>query len=104
MLVPIKNQIDSSETRSMSATTAAVPIAAGSVRQASCNTTTAGYFAAFVALGLTTGLLGPTLPGLASQTSASLSAISYLFTARSLGYVLGATGGGGLYDRRAGNR
>src|SRR5258706_12529814 len=88
----------------MRATTAAVPIAAGSVRIASRSSATAGYFAAFVALGLTTGLLGPTLPGLASQTSASLNAISYLFTARSLGYVLGATSGDGLYVRPDGIR
>lgn len=87
----------------MSTTTAAFPIAAASLRPRSRAAVTAAYFAAFVALGLTTALLGPTLLGLAKHTNARLSAISYLFTARSLGYVLGALRGGGLYDRRAGN-
>ena len=64
---------------------------------------TAAYCAAFVALGLTTGSLGPTLTALAQQTHVGLSVISYLFTARSLGYVLGALRGGKLFDRRPGN-
>jgi FHS family Na+ dependent glucose MFS transporter 1 len=64
---------------------------------------TAAYFAAFVALGLTVGSLGPTLPSLAEQTHVGLGAISYLFTARSMGYVLGAVRGGRLFDRRPGN-
>jgi FHS family Na+ dependent glucose MFS transporter 1 len=63
----------------------------------------AAYFAAFVALGLTVGSLGPTLPSLAEQTHVGLNAISYLFTARSLGYVAGAVRGGRLFDRRPGN-
>ena len=49
---------------------------------------TAAYFVAFIALGLTAGSLGPTLPALAEQTHVGLSAISYLFTARSLGFAL----------------
>lgn len=64
---------------------------------------TVAYFGAFVCLGLTIGLLGPTLPGLAQQTRASLSTIGYLFTARSVGYVLGSFRGGRLFDRRSGN-
>ena len=64
---------------------------------------TAVYFAAFIALGLTVGSLGPTLPSLAEQTHVGLGAISYLFTARSMGYVLGAVRGGRLFDRHAGN-
>jgi len=64
---------------------------------------TAAYFAAFVALGLTTGSLGPTLTSLAEQSHVGLSAISYVFTARSLGYLLGSVGVGKLLDRRAGN-
>jgi fucose permease len=65
---------------------------------------TATYFAAFIALGLTVGSLGPTLPSLAEQTHVGLAAISYLFTARSMGYVLGAVRGGRMFDRHAGNR
>src|SRR5215467_13816479 len=64
---------------------------------------TAAYFATFVALGLTTGSLGPTLPALATQTQSSLNAISYLFTFRSLGYVAGSILCGKLVDRLPGN-
>jgi len=64
---------------------------------------TASYFAAFIALGLTVGSLGPTLPGLAEQTHVGLSAISYLFTARSIGFALGAVRSGKLFDNRPGN-
>jgi FHS family Na+ dependent glucose MFS transporter 1 len=64
---------------------------------------TAAYFAAFVSLGLTTGSLGPTLPSLADQTQVGLSAISYVFTARSAGYLFGSVLSGKLFDRRSGN-
>ena len=40
------------------------------------------------------------LPSLAEVTSSSLSQISILFTARSLGSLLGAVGSGRIYDRR----
>jgi FHS family Na+ dependent glucose MFS transporter 1 len=65
---------------------------------------TIGYYAAFVALGLTGASLGPTLPGLAEHTQTFLSEISFLFTARSLGYLLGSFLGGRLYDRLPGHR
>jgi MFS transporter, FHS family, Na+ dependent glucose transporter 1 len=65
---------------------------------------TSAYFAAFVALGLTTGSLGPTLPGLAEQTRSRLDEISFLFMARSLGYMFGSFGGGKLFDKAPGNR
>lgn len=67
------------------------------------NSQTAGYFAAFIALGLTIGSFGPTLPGLAVQTRTRLSEISFLFTARSLGYVLGSFYSGRLFDRVPGH-
>lgn len=65
---------------------------------------TAGYFAAFIALGLTTASLGPSLPSLAANTGALISQISYLFTARSAGYLIGSWLGGYTYDRRDGHR
>ncbi len=65
---------------------------------------TFGYYAAFVALGLTTASLGPTLQNLADNTHSTLSEVSYLFTARSLGYLLGSLLGGRLYDRIKGHR
>ena len=57
---------------------------------------TIGYFAAFVAIGLETAALGPTLPGLAEQTNTQLDAISILFPAHSLGYMFGSFFGGRL--------
>lgn len=64
---------------------------------------TAGYYAAFVALGLIGALLGPTLTSLAQHTQVPLDQISILFTGRSLGYLVGSLLGGRLYDRRPGN-
>lgn len=62
------------------------------------------YYAAFIALGLTTASLGPTLLGLADQTGSAMSQISFLFTARAFGYMVGAFVGGRLYDRLPGHR
>ena len=61
------------------------------------------YYIAFIGLGLTVSSLGPTLPALAAQTNSSLKLISYLFTARSLGYLLGSFQGGRLFDRLKGH-
>lgn len=55
-------------------------------------------------MGISTSLLGPTLPGLAEQTRSSLSAISILFTARSLGSLAGSVGFGHIYDVIPGHR
>jgi FHS family Na+ dependent glucose MFS transporter 1 len=62
-----------------------------------------GYFAAFVALGLTTASIGPTLPGLAQNTHTNLRQVSFLFMARAIGYLIGSFLIGGLYDRVPGN-
>ena len=64
---------------------------------------TIAYFVAFIVLGLFTSVLGPTLPGLAENTHTSLSAIGFLFTARSLGYLIGSLRGGQAYDRMPGH-
>lgn len=66
--------------------------------------TTAGYFATFITLGLTTASLGPSLPYLAENTNTLISQISYLFTARSGGYLIGSWMGGRAYDRRPGHQ
>src|SRR5690348_9545295 len=47
--------------------------------------------------------LGPTLPGLAQQTHSSLSNISFLFTVRSFGFLLGSLFSGRFYDRMPGH-
>jgi FHS family Na+ dependent glucose MFS transporter 1 len=64
------------------------------------------YYAAFIALGFAGAVLGPTLPGLAGQTRSQVSQISYLFTAHSLGYLVGSFAAGRFYDRAhlSGNR
>jgi FHS family Na+ dependent glucose MFS transporter 1 len=64
---------------------------------------TGGYYLAFIALGLVTASLGPTLSGLAGQVDVSLEEISILFTAGSLGYLMGSLLGGQAYDRAPGH-
>lgn len=65
---------------------------------------TIAYFAAFVALGLSSSSMGPTVPGLAENAHTDLKNISLLFTARSLGYLLVSLRGGKLYNQSRGNR
>jgi FHS family Na+ dependent glucose MFS transporter 1 len=62
-----------------------------------------GYSGAFVALGLATAVLGPTLPRLAERTQSQLGEASILFTLLSLGYLVGSLQGGRLYDRVPGH-
>ena len=64
---------------------------------------TAGYYLAFTALGMVAAVLGPTLPGLAEHTQTELREISFLFTARSFGYLIGSLLSGRLYDRLPGH-
>ncbi len=64
---------------------------------------TVGYCAAFVALGLTHASLGPTLTALAAQTQTDLNQISFIFSARAAGYLVGSFFGGRLYDRMRGH-
>jgi len=65
---------------------------------------TIAYYLAILALGLATAVLGPTLPGLATQTQSGASAISLVFAASSLGYMLGSLWAGQWYDRLPGHR
>jgi FHS family Na+ dependent glucose MFS transporter 1 len=64
---------------------------------------TAGYFGAYIVLGLAIAALGPTLPALAENTGTTLALISLLFTAHSLGYLVSSIFGGRLYDRLPGH-
>jgi fucose permease len=61
------------------------------------------YSLAFIALGLGSGSLGPTLPALAEQTNAEMKQISNLFIARSFGTLIGSWLIGRFYDRIAGH-
>lgn len=63
-----------------------------------------GYYSVLATVGLAAALMGPTLPALAAQTRTTLSGISGLFVARSVGYIAGSLLGGRLYDRLPGHR
>lgn len=65
---------------------------------------TIAYYAGFIALGIAGAALGPSLPGLAGHTHTHLGEVSFLFTARALGYLLGSLRGGRWYDRFPGHR
>lgn len=64
---------------------------------------TFAYYAAFIGLGLISASLGPTLPALAAQTQTELREVSFLFTTRATGYLLGSFFGGRIYDRVPGH-
>jgi MFS transporter, FHS family, Na+ dependent glucose transporter 1 len=64
----------------------------------------ATYGICFIALGLGMSALGPMLPYLADHVSVSFARISFLFTATSLGYLMGSAGGGRLFDRFKGHQ
>jgi FHS family Na+ dependent glucose MFS transporter 1 len=64
---------------------------------------TAIYYAAFAMLGMTYAAVGPTIANLAAQTHTEVSQISYMLTARWLGYLIGSFIGGRLYDRYRGH-
>jgi fucose permease len=84
----------------MSVTAPAQSVQAAQQRQ---NAITIAYYVTFIGLGMVTASLGPTLSGLAANTGSPLNAISWLFTMRALGYLLGSFLGGRLYDRYAGH-
>lgn len=52
----------------------------------------------FFCLGCSIALLGPTLLALARQTGGSLAQLSFVFAARSMGYLLGSVFSGALCD------
>lgn len=61
------------------------------------------YSLAFIALGLISGSIGPTLPALAAQTNVEMKQISNLFVARAMGTMVGSWLIGRLYDRVTGH-
>ncbi|NXM78039.1 MFS4B protein, partial [Serilophus lunatus] len=54
--------------------------------------------AAFLGLGMSIAVLGPTFPNLAANVGKNVSDIYYIFVGRSLGYLGGSVIGGGLFD------
>ena len=72
--------------------------------------TTAGRFPVALALfaavffeGVMLAAIGPTLDALADQSGSTLGRISILFTANSLGYIVGSLAAGRAFARAAGN-
>ena len=57
------------------------------------------YYAAFAGMGIAIGIVGPTLPALASHSVTPVGALGILFTVRSLGYLIGSLTLGRLFDR-----
>jgi FHS family Na+ dependent glucose MFS transporter 1 len=64
---------------------------------------TFGYYSLFICLGLSTAIIGPTLPALADQTGSPLSRMGLLFLATSIGYTLGTMVSGRIFDRVRGH-
>ena len=65
---------------------------------------TAAYYAAMLTLGFGTAVIGPTLAGLSQQAHTSLAAVGIVFTASSIGYLLGSLQSGRWFDRLRGHR
>lgn len=66
--------------------------------------TAAGYCSVFFILGFIPASLGPALPILMQHTGSQLGDMGWLFSARSLGYLVGSFQRGRLYDRVPGHR
>ena len=64
---------------------------------------TLGYYSLFICLGLSTAVIGPTLPSLAAQTHTRLGSMGLMFLFGSAGYTLGTIIGGRILDRVRGH-
>jgi MFS family permease len=62
------------------------------------------YYWLFICLGLSIGLVGPTLPSLANQTQTLVGDLGAVFTASAVGALLGTLLGDRLFDRVRGHR
>lgn len=62
------------------------------------------YYWLFICLGLSIGLIGPTLPSLANQTQTLVGDLGAVFTVSAVGALLGTLLGGRLFDRVRGHR
>ena len=66
--------------------------------------TTGVYFASLAVIGLIYGATAPTLQALATQTRVGLGTIGVILSARSLGYLIGASQLGRFIDRKGSHR
>lgn len=64
---------------------------------------TLGYYLLFICLGLSTAVIGPTLPTLAEQTHTPVGDMGWLFLAGAVGYSAGTLLGGRAFDRMRGH-
>jgi len=62
------------------------------------------YYSAYIYVGMTSAILGPSLLELVSQTNSSLQGLSIIFPARSGAYLLGSWMAGILFDRYRGHK
>ena len=62
------------------------------------------YLGSFVVIGLSTSVIGPALSTLQHDAGVSLRAVSSLFVAQSIGYLVGTLASGRLIDRALGHR
>src|SRR5512137_2325336 len=62
------------------------------------------YYWLFICLGLSIGLVGPTLPSLANQTQTLVGDLGAVFTASAVGALLGTLLGSRVFDRVRGHR
>jgi len=61
------------------------------------------YFASILSLGFVSAIIGPSLPSISKNTGVSIYKMGWLFTAISLGYLIGAFLSGIIYDRIKGH-
>lgn len=64
---------------------------------------TLGYYSLYICLGLSTAIIGPTLPSLAAQTHTPLGSMGQMFLLGAAGYSLGTMVGGRVLDRVRGH-
>nr|XP_034349042.1 sodium-dependent glucose transporter 1-like [Arvicanthis niloticus] len=60
--------------------------------------TTVALNAAFLGMGVSAAVLGPTFPDLARNVNRNISSLSEIFVGRALGYMCGSVVGGVLFD------
>ena len=64
---------------------------------------TFGYYSVFLCIGMSAGIVGPTLPSLAAQTGSSLANIGLVFLVGSATYTVGVVIAGWMFDRLRGH-